>query len=104
MSAVNNLRKKGTSLTLGADKLIAERVGSYPYLYLQRIQGKWCSRKCMEKVAEKLARFCRQCLAFRVFLCLVLFLLFISWLLFFNFYTLLSLKSKQTKNGVFKNM
>ena len=29
MSALNNLRKKETSLTLGDDLLLAERVGSY---------------------------------------------------------------------------
>ena len=33
MSASNNLMKKGTSLTLGEDKLLLESVGSYPYLY-----------------------------------------------------------------------
>ena len=33
MSALNNLRKKGTSLTLGEDELLAETVGSYPYFY-----------------------------------------------------------------------
>ena len=33
MSALNNLRKKGTSLTLREDKLLDERVTSYPYLY-----------------------------------------------------------------------
>ena len=33
MSTLNNLRKKRTSLTLGEDELLAERVGSYPYLY-----------------------------------------------------------------------
>ena len=32
MSALNNLRKNGTSLTLGDDELLVERVGSYPYL------------------------------------------------------------------------
>ena len=38
-----------------------------------------------------------------VFLCLVLLLLFFI-LTFINFYTLLSLKSKHTQNGIFKNM
>ena len=33
MSAWNNLRKKGTSLTLAEDQLLAEKVGSYSYLY-----------------------------------------------------------------------
>ena len=33
MSALNNLRKKETSPTLGEDEHLAERVGSYPYLY-----------------------------------------------------------------------
>ena len=33
MSLLNDLRKKETSLTLGEDELLAERVGSYPYLY-----------------------------------------------------------------------
>ena len=33
MNALNNLKKKRTSLTLGEDELIAERVRSYPYLY-----------------------------------------------------------------------
>ena len=33
MSALNNLRKKGTSLTLGEDELLAERVRSYPCPY-----------------------------------------------------------------------
>ena len=33
MSALNNLRKKGISLTLGEDELLAETVGSYSYLY-----------------------------------------------------------------------
>ena len=33
MSALNNLRKKGTSLTLGEDELLAKRVSSYPCLY-----------------------------------------------------------------------
>ena len=33
MSALNNLRKKGTSLTLGEDELLAKRVRSYPCLY-----------------------------------------------------------------------
>ena len=32
MSALNNLRKKGTSLTLGKNEHLAERVESYPYL------------------------------------------------------------------------
>ena len=32
MSALTNLRKKGTSLTLGEDELLAERVRSYPCL------------------------------------------------------------------------
>ena len=32
MSALNNLRKKGTSLTLGKNGHLAERVESYPYL------------------------------------------------------------------------
>ena len=30
MSALNNLRKKGTFLTLGEDELLAEMVRSYP--------------------------------------------------------------------------
>ena len=33
MSALNNLRKKGTPLTLGENKLLAEMVISYPCLY-----------------------------------------------------------------------
>ena len=33
MSALNNFRKKGTSLTVGENELLAETVGSYPYLY-----------------------------------------------------------------------
>ena len=33
MSVLNNLRKKGISLTLGEDELLAETVGSYSYLY-----------------------------------------------------------------------
>ena len=33
MNALNNLRKKDTSLTLGEDEILAEKVGSYPYLY-----------------------------------------------------------------------
>ena len=33
MSALNSLRKKGTSLTLGEDELPAERVRSYLCLY-----------------------------------------------------------------------
>ena len=33
MSAVNSLRKKGISLTLEEDELIAERVRSYPCFY-----------------------------------------------------------------------
>ena len=33
MSALNNLRKKGTILTLGEDELLAEMVRSYPYFY-----------------------------------------------------------------------
>ena len=33
MSALNNFRKKGTSLTVGENELVAETVGSYPYLY-----------------------------------------------------------------------
>ena len=33
MSALNSLRKKRTSLTLGEDELFAERVRSYPCLY-----------------------------------------------------------------------
>ena len=32
-SALNNLRKKGTSLTLGNDQLLAEKVRIYPCLY-----------------------------------------------------------------------
>ena len=32
MSALNNFRKKRTSLTLREDELLAERVGSHPYL------------------------------------------------------------------------
>ena len=33
MSALNNLRKKGTPLTLGENQLLAEMVRSYPCLY-----------------------------------------------------------------------
>ena len=33
MSALNNLRKNGTSLTLREDELLAERVGNYLYLH-----------------------------------------------------------------------
>ena len=33
MSALNDLRKKGTSLPLGEDELLAESVRSYPCLY-----------------------------------------------------------------------
>ena len=33
MSALNNLREKGTSLTMGENELLAERVRSYPRLY-----------------------------------------------------------------------
>ena len=33
MSASNNLRKKGTFLILGEDKLLAEMVRNYPYFY-----------------------------------------------------------------------
>ena len=33
MSALNNLRKKGISLTLGEVELLAERVRNYPCLY-----------------------------------------------------------------------
>ena len=33
ISALNSLRKKGTSLTPGENEVPAERVGSYPYLY-----------------------------------------------------------------------
>ena len=33
INALNNLKKKVTSLTLGEGELIAERVGSYPYPY-----------------------------------------------------------------------
>ena len=33
MSALNNLRKKGTPLTLGENELVAEIVRSYPCLY-----------------------------------------------------------------------
>ena len=32
MSALNNFRKKRTSITLREDELLAERVGSHPYL------------------------------------------------------------------------
>ena len=33
MGALNNLRKKGTSLTLEEHELLAERVRSYPCVY-----------------------------------------------------------------------
>ena len=33
MGGLNNLIKKGMSLTLGEDELLAERVRSYPCLY-----------------------------------------------------------------------
>ena len=33
MSALNNLREKGTSLTMGENELLAERVRRYPRLY-----------------------------------------------------------------------
>ena len=33
MSDINNLRKKGTLLTLEEDEFPAERVGSYPHFY-----------------------------------------------------------------------
>ena len=33
INALNNLRKKGTSLTLKEDELLAEQVSSYPCLY-----------------------------------------------------------------------
>ena len=33
MNVLNNLRRKGTPLTLGEDEFPAERVRSYPYLY-----------------------------------------------------------------------
>ena len=52
-SALNNLRKKETSLTLEKDERIAERVRSYPFLYdktRKEHKEKGCSRKCMEKV------------------------------------------------------
>ena len=39
MSALNSLRKKGTSLTLGEDELPAERVRSYLCL---------CNKTCKE--------------------------------------------------------
>ena len=33
INALNNLRKKGTSLTLKEDELLAEEASSYPCLY-----------------------------------------------------------------------
>ena len=33
MSALNNLRKKETFLTLGEDELLAEMVRNYPFFY-----------------------------------------------------------------------
>ena len=33
MSALNNLRKKGTILTLGENELLAEMVRNYPCFY-----------------------------------------------------------------------
>ena len=33
MSLLNKLRRKGNSLALGEDELLAERVGYYPYHY-----------------------------------------------------------------------
>ena len=73
MRALNNLRKKGTSLTL------AESVWSYPYLYDEtfkeqkmmqlKIHGKSCWRTRFQGRFQE---------AFRV-LCLILFLLFLSW-------------------------
>ena len=54
MSTLNHLRNKRTPLTLGEDELHAEKVGSYLYLYEKTFKEQGCSRKCIEKVAEKL--------------------------------------------------
>ena len=51
MSALNNLRKKGTSLTLGKNEHLAERVESYPILTIKPLKN---IRKTMwSKMHEK---------------------------------------------------
>ena len=56
MSTLNNSRRKWTFVSLGEDEHLDERVGSHPYLFDQtsKTQGKGCSWKSMEKVAEEL--------------------------------------------------
>ena len=50
MRALNNLRKKRTSLTLGEDELLAEKVRSYPCIY-----DKTCKeRKEKDRVSKTL--------------------------------------------------
>ena len=104
MSALNNFRKKGTSLTLGQDELLPERVESYPYLYDKAFKEH--KEKDVVKNAWKTLlknQILQTMLSIQgVFLFSVAFTFFIP--IFFSFYALISLKSKHTQNGVFENM
>ena len=51
MSALNNLRKKETSLTLGDDLLLAERVGSYNKTFKERKE-----KDAVEDTSKKLLK------------------------------------------------
>ena len=52
MSALNNLRKKETSLTLGDDLLLAERVGSYNKTFFKEHKEK----DAVEDTSKKLLK------------------------------------------------
>ena len=62
MSALNNLRKNGTSLALGEDELLVERVGSYPYLYDKTFK-EYKEKGVVENVCKRCwkTRFHRRC-------------------------------------------
>ena len=52
MNTLNNLRKKRTSLTLGEDELLAERLRCYPCLYdktCKEHKEKDAVENCIEK-------------------------------------------------------
>ena len=53
-STLNILRKKGTSLTLGEDELLAERVASYPCLY-EKICKEHKEKDAVENAWKKVA-------------------------------------------------
>ena len=55
MSASNNLRKKGTTLTSEEDELLAQSVGRYPYLYDKTLK-EHKEKDVVEKVCKMLLK------------------------------------------------